>query len=86
MNISETFDKLLKEEFSHIFLQSASLLDVREEIASRTELNHEADMLCSLKRVKKADNVRMVALLQDAHLKLGASSLVDLTLESLLAH
>ena len=70
----------------HILLESPPLLDVREQVAARAQLNHEANVFLCLKGVVQLHYVLVVALLQYAHFQFSPPLQVFLTLQVLLAH
>ena len=86
VDVCKSLNELSEEEFRDVLLESPSLFNVCEKIAARTQFNHKADVFLGLKSVEKSDYIWMITLLQYAHFKLGPTSLISLTLQSLFAH
>ena len=68
MQIGETFYKLFKEVFCDILCKLATFTDVGQEVTSRTEFHHKANVFAGLEGVVEADNALMIRLLQDGEL------------------
>ena len=86
MDIGKSFHYLLEEELGHVLLEPPPLLDVREQVAARAQLNHKANMLLSLEGVVQFHHMLVVALLQYPHFQFGPALEVFLALQVLLAH
>uniref|UniRef100_A0A7S3ITU3 Uncharacterized protein n=1 Tax=Strombidium inclinatum TaxID=197538 RepID=A0A7S3ITU3_9SPIT len=84
VDVVQALDQLLKEVLCVVFLELSALANVTEEVATLAELHDEANVLLGFEGVVEANDVVVVALLQDGDLLHDLLLLLGLTLQNLL--